>query len=80
MREELLEVKKEITQLKDNYESLPLIDREKLKDLKLLENLLKSKMNKADLQFVDEEFSKWMKEYININTKIVIKPGEDCNS
>jgi hypothetical protein len=79
MREELLEVKKEITQLKDNYEFLPLIDREKLKDLELLKNLLITKMNKDDLQFVDEEFSKWLKEYININTKIIIKPGEDCN-
>jgi hypothetical protein len=78
MRDELLEVKKEITQLKDNYEYLPIDDREKLKDLELLESLLKSKLNNDDLHFVDEEFSKWLKEYIDLNTKIIIKPGEDC--
>jgi hypothetical protein len=78
MRKELLEVKKEITQLKDNYEFLPLDDREKLKDLELLEKLLKSKLNKEDLLLVDKEFSAWLKEYIDINTKIIIKPGEDC--
>jgi hypothetical protein len=78
MRDELLEVKKEITQLRDNYEYLPIDDREKLKDLEILERLLKSKLNKDDLHFVDEEFSKWLKEYIDLNTKIIIKPGEDC--
>jgi hypothetical protein len=78
MRDELLKVKKEITQLKDNYEYLPIDDREKLKDLELLESLLKSKLNNDDLHFVDEEFSKWLKEYIDLNTKIIIKPGEDC--
>lgn len=78
MRDELLEVKKEITQLRDNYEYLPIDDREKLKDLELLESLLKSKLNNDDLHFVDEEFSKWLKEYIDLNTKIIIKPGEDC--
>ena len=78
MRDELLEVKKEITQLRDNYEYLPIDDREKLKDLEILERLLKSKLNKDDLYFVDEEFSKWLKEYIDLNTKIIIKPGEDC--
>jgi hypothetical protein len=78
MREKLLEIKKEITQLRDNYEHLPFDERKRLKELELQEEVLKSKMNKKDLEFVDEEYSKWLKEYINLITKIIIKPGEDC--
>ena len=77
MREKLLEVKKEITQLKDNYEYLPYEDREKLKDLELLEEMLKSKVNKEDLKFVDEEYAKWLREYVDLITKITIKPCDD---
>jgi uncharacterized membrane protein (DUF106 family) len=78
MREKLLEIKKEITELKDNYEQLSFEDREKLKELEFQEKMLRDKMNKEDLEFVDEEYAKWLKAYIDLITKIIIKPGEDC--
>ncbi|MDY6820339.1 MAG: hypothetical protein SVN78_01815 [Deferribacterota bacterium] len=79
MREEYLEIKKELTLLKDEHEYLNSDEKEKLRELEAKEKELKNKLDKKDLEIVDQAFANWLKRYLELTTKIKIKPGEDCN-
>ena len=68
MKEKVLKLKKEITQLNDAYEYLMTKDRKKLEELKKEHDVLLSKISKEELTWIDEEYSKWYENYLHIET------------
>ena len=68
MKEKVLKLKKEITQLNDAYEYLMTKDRKKLEELKKEHDVLLSKISKEELTWIDEEYSKWYENYLHLET------------
>jgi hypothetical protein len=75
-REKVLELRKEILPMKDAYEQLTLDERDELESLQEKHDEMYSNLSKEDLKWYDDEFGKWYSKYLEIETKIFIKPCE----
>jgi hypothetical protein len=78
MKEEALKIRKTILPMKDAYEELDPEERIELKELQKQHDDMYAKLSDADKQWYDSEFSVWYAKYLDIETKIFIKPSEGC--
>jgi archaellum component FlaC len=68
MKEKILNLKKEITRLNDDYEYLTTKKRNLLKELKQEYDKLVTDITKEDLKWIDEEYSTWYANYLHLET------------
>jgi len=68
MKEKVLKLKKEITELNDSYEYLMTKDRKRLEELKKEYEALLVNINEKDLKWIDHEYSTWYENYLHIET------------
>jgi archaellum component FlaC len=68
MKEKILNLKKEITRLNDDYEYLTTKKRNLLKELKQEYDKLVKDITKEDLKWIDEEYSTWYANYLHLET------------
>jgi len=78
MKEEALKIKKKILPLKDAFEELEPHEQEELSRLQEKHDALYNALNDVDRQWYDNAFADWYAMYLDVETKIFIKPGEGC--
>ncbi|WP_022851065.1 hypothetical protein [Limisalsivibrio acetivorans] len=76
MKERALELRKEIVHMKDAWEELTIGERNVVEDMEKELDKLTSDMNDIDRQWVENEFGKWYEKYLEVETKVFIKPHE----
>lgn len=78
MREEALKIRKKILPLKDAYEELEPEEIIELNQLQEKHDDLYNSLNDEDKRLYDDAFSEWYSKYLEVETKIFIKPSEGC--
>ncbi|QAR32299.1 hypothetical protein EP073_02460 [Geovibrio thiophilus] len=76
MKEKALELKKEFTRMKDDWEELTEGEKLVARDRETEYERLTENMSEADLKWIENGFAAWYSEYIDVETKIFIKPCE----
>lgn len=76
MKEKALEIRKQILPMKDAYEELDPDERAELKQLQKEHDNLYNALSEDDQKWYDERFASWYSEYLDVETKIFIKPCE----
>ncbi|MGE4318405.1 MAG: hypothetical protein AB7E96_05810 [Deferribacterales bacterium] len=76
MKEKALEIRKQILPMKDAYEELDPEERIELKQLQKEHDELYSALSDADKKWYDDKFGTWYTQYLEVETKIFIKPCE----
>jgi len=78
MKEEALKIRKKILPMKDAYEELDPEERIELKQLQKEHDDMYSTLSDEDKKWYDSNFADWYAKYLDIETKIFIKPSEGC--
>ena len=76
MKEKALEIRKQILPMKDAYDELDPEERIELKQLQKEHDDLYNALSDEDKAWYDEKFSVWYTQFLDIETKIFIKPCE----
>ena len=76
MKNKALELRKKTVRMKDEYEFLSMSEREKLKDMDSEYQQLISNLSEKDMNWLDDKFAEWYAKYLEVETKIFIKPCE----
>jgi len=76
MKERALELRKEILQMKDAYEQLNLDEREELKTLQKEHDGILAGLNAEEHEWYEKHLAEWYAKYLDVETKIFIKPCE----
>ncbi len=76
MKEKALEIRKQILPMKDAYEELDPEERIELKKLQKEHDDLYATLSDADIKWYDDKFGTWYTQYLEVETKIFIKPCE----
>ena len=76
MKEKALALRKEILPMKDAYEELDPEERIELKKLQKEHDDLYNALSDEDKKWYDEHFSVWYAKFLDVETKIFIKPCE----
>ena len=76
MKEKALEIRKEILPMKDVYEQLTLDEREELALKQEEHDKLYARLSDADKSWYEDNFAAWYTRYLEVETKIFIKPCE----
>jgi hypothetical protein len=76
MKERVLELRKDILPMKDAYEQLTLDERDELAHKQKEHDELYAKLNNADVEWYETELANWYAKYLDVETKIFIKPCE----
>jgi len=76
MKERVLELRKEILPMKDAYEQLTLDERDELAVKQKEHDELYAKLGESDVQWYETELANWYAKYLDVETKIFIKPCE----
>lgn len=76
MKEKALDIRKKIVPMKDAYEELSIDERDELKKLQDEHDGLYAQLGSDDKKWYDDNFGTWYYKYIEVETKIFIKPGE----
>jgi len=75
-REKVLDIRKKILPMKDAYEQLNLDERAELKTLQKEHDDMYAQLSEEDLKWYNDQFGIWYAKYLEVETKIFIKPGE----
>jgi hypothetical protein len=76
MKERVLEIRKTILPMKDAYEQLNLDEREELAALQKEHDELYAKLSAEDAKWYEDQLGAWYGKYLDVETKIFIKPCE----
>lgn len=76
MKERVLEIRKEILPMKDAFEQLSLDEREELEAKQKEHDELYGQLSEADGDWYETELANWYAKYLDVETKIFIKPCE----
>jgi hypothetical protein len=76
MKEKILEIRKQILPMKDAFEQLNIDEREELAKLQKEHDEGYDKLSEEDKAWYSDEFGTWYGKYLDVETKIFIKPGE----
>lgn len=76
MKEKALEIRKQILPMKDALEELSPEERDELKTLQKEHDELYEALSAEDKAWYNEKFGIWYYKYIEVETKIFIKPCE----
>lgn len=76
MKERVLEIRKEILPMKDAYEQLSLDEREELTAKQKEHDDLYAQLCEADVEWYESNLASWYAKYLDVETKIFIKPCE----
>lgn len=76
MKERVLEMRKQILPMKDEYEFLNYDEREELKHIQEEHDYHFAQLSEEDVKWYEDELAKWYSRYLDVETKIFIKPCE----
>jgi hypothetical protein len=76
MKEKALDLKKDFTRMKDDWEVLTEAEKQVTRDREAEYDKIVSELSEADKKWIEEGFAKWYGEYLDVETKIFIKPCE----
>jgi len=76
MKEKVLEIRKEILPMKDAYEQLTLDEREDLESKQKEHDELYAQLSDVDKDWYETSLANWYAKYLDVETKIFIKPCE----
>lgn len=76
MKEKALELRKDFTRMKDDWEELSEGEKQVARDSEKEYERLKEKLSAEDMNWLDNGFAAWYSEYLNVETKIFVKPCE----
>lgn len=76
MKETALEIRKKILPMKDAYEELDPEERMELKKLQKEHDDLYNALSEEDKKWYDDKFGTWYTQFLEVETKIFIKPCE----
>lgn len=76
MKEKALELKKKILPMKEAIEELSIKERQELDSLEAEYSNQYDSLSEDDKKWVDSEFGVWYGKFLEVETKIFIKPCE----
>lgn len=76
MKEKALEIRKQILPMKDAIDELSPDEREELNSLQKEHDDLYNALSEDDKAWYEDQFGRWYYKYIEVETKIFIKPCE----
>jgi len=76
MKGRVLEIRKQILPMKDAYEYLNIEERGQLANLQKEHDESYAKLSKEDVAWYEDHLADWYAKYLDVETKIFIKPCE----
>jgi hypothetical protein len=76
MKEKALELRTDITRMKDSWEELTMSEREVVKNNEKKYSEIAAGLSEKDKEWVEDGFAAWYSKYLEVETKIFIKPCE----
>lgn len=76
MKEKALELKKDFTRMKDDWEVLTEAEKQVAREKEAEYGKIAASLSEEDLKWIEDGFGVWYGEYLNVETKIFIKPCE----
>jgi len=76
MKERVLEIRKKILPMKDAFEQLDLDERDELAVLQKEHDELYERLSESDVSWYEDHLAAWYAKYLDVETKIFIKPCE----
>jgi len=76
MKERAIEIRKQILPMKDAYEQLSIDERAELEQLQKEHDDIYRSLSADDKTWYEEALANWYARYLDVETKIFIKPCE----
>lgn len=76
MKEKALDLRKKLTRLRDDWEELTDEEVTLTNDSQAEYDTIIKDLSEDDLKWIENRFSEWYAQYLDVETKIFIKPCE----